>query len=114
MNITKSLAASTVVFQRRWKKGSALENFMSDIHVDEWRIYWRGLRYAFIAETIPGMLCKEMMSMLGFLSKSYFFRFQVIPGFITVSKLMAEGCFPKEALEEYARLYYVWGRGKPS
>ncbi|MHA1607420.1 MAG: hypothetical protein ACTSWP_07785 [Candidatus Freyarchaeota archaeon] len=73
MNITKSLAASTVVFQRRWKKGSALENFMSDIHVDEWRIYWRGLRYAFIAETIPGMLCKEMMSMLGFLSKSYFF-----------------------------------------
>jgi len=85
---------------------------MRDIRVDGWRIYWRGLRCAFIAETIPGMLYKEMMNALGFLAKPYFFRFQVIPGFSTVSELMAEGLPPKEALEEYARLHGVWGRGK--
>lgn len=90
----------------------ALEEFMSDVHVEGWRIYWRSLRCAFIAETIPGMLYKGIMSTLGFLAKQYFFRFQVIPGFTTVSMLMDEGYSPEEALEKYAWLYTVGGRGR--
>ncbi|MEM4447358.1 MAG: V4R domain-containing protein [Candidatus Jordarchaeales archaeon] len=94
------------------KQRSALEDFISDIRVERWRIYWKNLRCAFIAEVIPGMLYKDIMSTLGFLAKDYFFRFQVIPGFTTVSMLMDEGYSPEEALEKYAWLYTVGGRGK--
>ncbi|MBS7247988.1 MAG: hypothetical protein QXN15_09195 [Candidatus Jordarchaeales archaeon] len=97
----------------RSKPGSALkEEYTRELHVDEWRVFWRNLRCAFIAETIPGMIYREMMNALGFLAKPYFFRFQAIPGFITVNMLVNEGYSPKEALEKYAWLHTIGGRGK--